>query len=139
MIIKWILLLPVSWFANFVAILLSPILALPCFVTIINGREWLIPQLSWFQTIDNPVDEGLVGGYFKTKNHYLARLYWLIRNPAYGFGQTVLGANPPAWQFKNPISIGFGYYLDINIGWKSHAGFTRLMYASRLLTFPKKY
>jgi hypothetical protein len=143
--LRWIVLFPANLFANLVAIILSPILALSCFVEIRNGREWLIPQLSWFQTFDNPVDAYGVDGYWKADGYatipspYICRLRWLQRNPAYGFGKSwLMGAEPPAWQFKQLLPVGFGYYLDINIGWKSHPPLTRLMYAGRLITCPRK-
>ena len=74
-------------------------------------------------------------GFVTTAHWY--RVCWLSRNPAYGFAQTVLGTEPPAWQIKKLMPIGFGYHLDINIGWKSHPPLTRLMYAGRILA-PRK-
>lgn len=94
---------------------------------------------------------------------YWYRLAWLCRNPAYGFSHTVLGfarnANAvfktktwkdfeirtwtnldgkKAFSVKGKLFITKQHYLDINIGWKSHKRFTRLMFADRLLSFPKK-
>lgn len=198
LIAKWIALLLVSWAVNIFAILFSPVFGL-CVKKVLytsyvkrSGREQTFIRyvmwdwLNWFQTFDNACDEYYWGVYGNTADvsvdkynlsallRYWYRVCWLARNPAYGFGQTVLGANPPAWQFKelvpvrSPIGVGIltghlavfyfifpiivvgiiaayfvylyaiNHTLDVNIGWKPHPPLTRLMYASRLLTFSKK-
>lgn len=44
-----------------------------------------------------------------------------------------------AFQIKGHYYITKNWYLDINIGWKSHDGFQDLMYAGRWVSFPRKY
>lgn len=149
--------------ANLVAVIFSPVFALcikkvPYITsvkrcndeTMIFDRYVLWDCLSWFQTFDNACDEYFWGMYGSAEKvtiaeyeqssalRYWYRVCWLARNPAYGFAQTVLGAEPPAWQFKQPVNLAFGYYLDVNIGWKSHKGFTRLMFAGRIFALRKK-
>ena len=162
--LRWLICFPLSIFLNLLTWVLSPILALPIFVTVIDGREWLIKPLRWFQTFDAPLDEGHFGGYFTTTNPYLYRMYWLVRNPAYGFGHFLLGVEPT---LNKPIVIGsvnkwdtgvdnweysdWGnafnlraqwffttkWFIRINIGWKGHYGFTRLMLTSHIT--PRKW
>ena len=43
--------------------LLAPLIALPVFVRVVDGREYLVRWLYWFQTFDNPLDEGYHGNY----------------------------------------------------------------------------
>lgn len=95
---------------------------------------------------------------------YFCRVAWLWRNSGYGFAQTVLGIEAKdtllnerirgereynrwhsrrdtskliAWQVKGKFYFTSARYLDINIGWKPHKGFSRLMYAGRILAFRK--
>lgn len=150
--------------------LLAPLLAL-CYTTDAQGREWLIAPLRWFQTHDNPVDEWRIGSYYKNCNwvnwdftkpfhRYLARYFWLCRNPAYGFAQW-LGIIPVG-TFKTVYKIGnwdtaftnyefilwdngFHYraqlyfyknhYLRLNLGWKGHSGFAKYMLAGHISPF----
>lgn len=150
--------------------LLAPLLAL-CYTKDVQGREWLITPLRWFQTHDNPVDEWRVGNYCKnchwvnwdfTKpfHRYLARYFWLCRNPAYGFAQ-LLGVVPrgemlthfsvgtwdsattnyhlTTWdncfQYRAQLYFYKTHYLRLNLGWKGHAGFTKYMLASHISPF----
>ena len=149
--------------------ILAPLLAL-CYTTI-EGREWLILPLRWFQTHDNPLDEWRVGGYYKhctwldwdfTKpfHRYLARYFWLCRNPAYGFAQLV-GITPKgdmrtiwdkgAWDsattnyhlttwdncfhYRAQLYIHKNHYIRINVGYKPHAGFSKYMIAGHFNPF----
>lgn len=90
---------------------------------------------------------------------YVCRLFWLWRNCAYGFSYNLFGRDligeevvtetgnekfgkwrrfilrSNSWQLKAHIPIGFGLQLDVNIGWKTHKGFPRAMYADRLISF----
>jgi len=106
--------------AVLLAWLLAPLLALTAFATEDKTTRQgnLPPWLRWFQTHDFPLDEvwrpsstaelwradGLFIGNFrafagKTPSdfrasawlRYLARVFWLCRNPAYGFRAQVLG------------------------------------------------
>lgn len=121
-------------------------------------REYLIKPFYYWQTFDNAVDEYFWGGFSKYsifpfirncteeqyKNswfiRYVYRVLWLQRNSAYGFAQYVFGRNPEDgyFQIKKDIPLFAGYTNSINIGWKSHRGFHRLMYAGRILGLRKK-
>lgn len=88
----YILLVPISLIITLIALLLSPIL--PLFATeqegwLDNHAKWgmgprLPTWLSWFQTPDNSLDGDAT---FEKINGtgYLAKIKWLIRNPAYAF------------------------------------------------------
>ena len=126
--------------------------------TIGFDREYLIKPFYYWQTFDNALDEYFWGGFSKYsifpfirnctedqyKNswfiRYLYRVLWVERNSAYGFAQYTFGRNPsqPHFQIKKDIPLFGGYYNSINIGWKSHSGFTRLMYAGRIIGIRKK-
>ena len=116
------------------------------------GRDMLAPWLSWFDTFDSATDEYWYGKYKRVVdkpeawyresafNRYLCRVWWLQRNSAYGFNYSVFGiaANSPlAWQYKACLPLPFGYWNNINIGWKAHAGFAKLMFAGRILGLRK--
>lgn len=61
--------------------------------------------LSWFQTFDASLDAGWQDGYIAAKwgtpglRRYLARVYWLYRNPGYGYSYWVGGVvfDPAQW------------------------------------------
>ena len=167
--LRWILSYPLAQATTFLTWLLAPLLAL-C-VTEIDGREWLIKPLRWFQTFDAPLDEWRCGTYYKNCNwlkwdftkpthRYLARVFWLYRNPAYGFAQYPLGINAGrllsvtyhgkwdngsnnreftrwenAFNFRAQWFFYGKRYLRINIGWKAHHGFSRLMLATHISPF----
>ena len=151
-----------AMYTVFLTWFLAPLLAL-CYITDAQGREWLILPLRWFQTHDNPVDEWRVGNYYKNCNwvnwdfnkpfhRYLARYFWLCRNPAYGFAQLV--GIVPIGQMTTCFDVGIwdsattnyhlvkwdncfhyraqlyfykNHYLRLNLGWKAHAGFSKFM------------
>ena len=87
--------------------LLAPLIALPVFVRVIDGREYLVRWLYWFQTFDNPLDEGYYGNYglsewvnrfradYSTSalSRYAFRVYWLWRNSVYGFARHPFGVD----------------------------------------------
>ena len=87
--------------------ILAPIIALPMFVRVIDGREYLVRCLYWFQTFDNPLDEGYYGNYglsewvnqFRADYassglcKYMFRVYWLWRNSVYGFARHPFGVS----------------------------------------------
>lgn len=103
-----------------------------------NGREWLIKPLMWFQSFDNPVDEWWATddnkyfedcSWFKGKTvddfknsawlRYVARFFWVCRNPAYGFAQFGFGWMPGA---ENVVTEPF------NKGqWQSGSNYKRLV------------
>ena len=88
---------------------------------------------------------------------YACRVMWLWRNSAYGFayhlygrvlGETIststngdeskgfwylLTRRKSSWQLKMKIPAGSKFFININIGWKTHKGFPRCMYAGRLI------
>lgn len=88
---------------------------------------------------------------------YLCRVLWMWRNPAYGFSYHWFGRALDAvvtveevgdkaqglWVRRTKRGSSFQYqahrpvgkfYLDINIGWKEHDGFPRVMYAGRVIS-----
>ena len=115
-----------------------------------NTNFWLKPVREWTQS---DYDTSWLIRYF-------CRVAWLWRNTGYGFSHYVLGINASednatilshqwfgltqkrwysknrgiclAWQVKGFIWLTKTYYIDINIGWKSHRNFKRLMYAGRI-------
>lgn len=141
---RYFLLAPLSAIFTLLAILLSPILAL-C----IKKDGYLPNWLSWFQTPDNPAigDESFQTNQMSwTTSKYLYALFWLCRNPAYGFDH-LLGARIPdgftysskgdegttnsplhegwvyrridnAWQFYFVKRLTKTKCLKLNLGWK---------------------
>lgn len=94
---------------------------------------------------------------------YICRVFWHSRNIAYGFNLNVLGFTPidatvvttqlrqfkvttwysrygfaKAFQVQGNLFITKSYYFNINIGWKAHKQVQKLMFAGRLLQFPRK-
>lgn len=114
--------------------------------TLTLQRDRLVWWLNWFDTMDNATDEYFYGMYDYAENvtqaeydnskwlQYKFRVLWLQRNSAYGLRNTKLFTLPKdskwAWQYKGG-SIIKG--RTINIGWKAHKGFDRLMYAGRII------
>lgn len=90
--LRYLLLVPISLFITLVGIILAP--ALPLLASqqsgwLDNHSNWgvgprLPSWLSWFQTPDNSLDGDAT---FQQINgvSYLAKIKWLIRNPAYAF------------------------------------------------------
>ncbi len=120
--------------------------------TVTMQREYLWGILDLWSTHDNAVDEGWYGlyeipflankaqsDYDKSRLiRYWCRVWWLSRNTAYGW--TYLLFSLPVgkgWQFKKDIPLWFGYYNSVNIGWKSHKGMPRLLYANRIIGLRK--
>lgn len=115
-------------------------------------RDSLVWWLAWFDTDDNATDEFWYGAYGNTINvtqayydshavyRWWCRVRWLNRNSMYTFNRKFLGLSkdsPLAWQYKADIRLGRGYYNSVNIGFKAHKGFERLMYAGRILGIRK--
>ncbi|MDE3023316.1 MAG: hypothetical protein KGI54_15955 [Pseudomonadota bacterium] len=106
-----------------------------------NLPKWL----KWFQTFDATCDEAWKGGYIAASwgstpfRRYLARVYWLYRNPAYGWDYWPFGMQfiPNEWTVKKYTSIkssvtffaigpklAFNFYMQrgglyVKIGWKA--------------------
>ena len=81
---RYFLLLPASITFTLLAYLLAPVL--PLFAK--DG--WLPRRLNWFQTPDNSIDgdDGWRNEHLVGWPRYLKRVFWLWRNPAYGFEWT---------------------------------------------------
>jgi len=64
-----------------------------------NDKGWLPNWLSWVQTFDDTLDAGSRDGVFTTNSVFLARVFWLYRNPGYGFSYWALGVpfNASEW------------------------------------------
>ena len=119
--------------------------------TLLLERDKLVWWLTWFDTDDNATDEWWYGVYGKqawTQADYddsilmrwYCRMMWLQRNSAYTFNRKFFGMakdSPLAWQYKAKLPLLFGYYNDVNIGWKSHNGIEKLMFAGRILGIRK--
>lgn len=188
MIIRYCISAPISILLTLLTWVLSPILALPIFIVIENNRQWLMKPVRWFQTHDTAIDEYWLDNYFKSNSifknktqkdfienkwyQYIGRMFWLCRNPAYGFAHYIFGWesngkntdtiiikkgnwDSPESNIKlvlrdNPDSIIFTrksfqlqsqfyfykkHYLRINMGWKSHTGFTKMMLATFISPF----
>lgn len=94
-VLRWLLMLIADLTVFVLAWLLAPIL--PLFAV---GKEQLPDWLSYFSAEDNPLD-GDVGyitlhapfkGYSQHGiKRYINRVWWLVRNPGYGFSYQVLG------------------------------------------------
>ncbi|WP_231409615.1 hypothetical protein [Ralstonia solanacearum] len=104
-----------------------------------NLPRWL----RWFQTFDASLDAGWRDGYISRSwgdtpiRRFLARVYWLYRNPAYGWDYWPLGVrfNPCAWRVVRyvesdaltlfvAVGNGFNVYYHgrfgmLKLGWKA--------------------
>jgi hypothetical protein len=157
--INWLLLLPLvgrilSPFACLFiwrAALTDTVKRLDKRVVMLN-RDNLVLWLSWFATDDNNVDEYWYGMYGNTSNvtqeyydthaiyRWWCRVLWLQRNNLYTFNRKFFGLpkdSPLAWQYKAKWPLLFGWYNDVNIGFKAHKGIDRLMFAGRFLGLRK--
>ena len=92
--LRWLLMLVADLTVFVLAWLLAPIL--PAFAI---GKDHLPDWLSYFSAEDNPLD-GDVGyitlhapfkGMQTGWRRYINRVWWLVRNPGYGFSYQVLG------------------------------------------------
>ena len=115
-------------------------------------REYIWGIFSLWATHDNAVDEGWWGLYdipFLANTtqadydnselvRYWCRLWWLSRNTAYGWHYLLFSLPlDDGWQYKAQKPLLFGYYNDINIGWKSHKSKPRKLYANRIIGLRK--
>ena len=105
------------------------------------GRERLVWWLYWFQTFDNPLDEGFYGNYglhqwvnryranYETSglSKYMFRVYWLQRNAIYGFARWPFGATAHDFtrqDFKNGyllVGVGSGWLSGFGLHWRYSA------------------
>lgn len=121
---KYLLLAPLSIAFTLLAILLSPILAL-----LVKSDGYLPDWLSWFQTPDNPAigDKMFQENQMSwTKSKYLYALFWLCRNPAYGFDHAIGARIPEGFTYTSkgdeattnaPIHNGW-VYRKIDNAWQ---------------------
>ena len=106
--------------------------------------------LTWLDTDDNATDEYWYGVYSTTKTQeyydthrvyrWWCRVMWLQRNSAYTFNRKFFGIAPDSplrWQYKGQYPLLFGYFNDVNCGWKSHKGIQKLMLAGRVIGIRK--
>lgn len=115
-------------------------------------RASLVWWLTWFDTDDNSTDEYWYGMYGLTKHftqaqydksailRWFMRVLWLQRNNLYTFNRKFFGlerSSKWAWQYKAKWPLLFGYYNDVNIGYKAHRGIDRLMFAGRIIGIRK--
>lgn len=162
--VSWALLWPLLFLIGLMARILSPIAAMfivraPRLDTVkrrgkqmlLLERDSLVWWLTWFDTDDNATDEWWYGIYGKPNwtqadydaskiKRWYCRMLWLQRNSAYTFNRKFFGIakdNPLAWQYKADVPLCFGYYNAINIGYKAHKGFNKLMFAGRILGIRK--
>lgn len=94
---------------------------------------------------------------------YLCRVHWMYRNNAYGFLYHIFGRPkevgaytkeygiedsgkfwyflqvfPSSWKLEAQIPYPFTKrYTSVNIGWKAHKGFDKVMYANRVFNLRK--
>jgi len=104
-VIRWAVGAVLLWLGKAITVLVSPIVSLPVFVvhveeSVLTGfpslhpgkpREFLVKPLRWMQTHDAPLDEWRYEAYSEgsrwRENKYMARVFWLCRNPAYGLAE----------------------------------------------------
>jgi len=163
----WAILWPFIFLIGIFARLISPFACMfvtraPYYTTVkrmgkvyaLLERDRLVWWLTWLDTDDNATDEYFYGMYGATATwtqeqydgsrvrRWLCRVLWLQRNSAYTFNRKVFGISPNswlAWQYKAVKPIKFLWWTknDINIGWKSHKGIDKLLYAGRIVGLRK--
>ncbi len=87
---KYSLFAMVSVAADLLAFILAPIAALPIFVRVEQGREYLISFWKWITTHDAQINSGHLDNYWPAPTTklglYWSRVRWIWRNPAYQVG-----------------------------------------------------
>jgi hypothetical protein len=141
--LRWVILAVIMLAFTLMAMLLAPVL--PAFA---SADGWLPRWLWWFQTPDNTLDGdgGWVHEHLQWRyklpeppRTYVGRAGWLLRNPAYGFGEmlsiprgsivTLSGQKPvsgerePYGWFFLRTTTGWQLYRTwpwgrVNLGWK---------------------
>lgn len=72
-ILRYLLILPISWVATLLAYACAPISALPVFVRLgITGREYYVRLWQWLATHDAPADSFFIDAYF-TRSFLMGR------------------------------------------------------------------
>ena len=176
-VLKWLMLLPLKLVAMLLAVLLAPLAA---GVSMFRADNSLPEWLGWMLTRDNSIDalwqqEQHLDGYWWLRDldeiafqqdpllRWLARMLWLIRNPAAGLSDTLgyesigqpvriwaqrgvwdsgetnwlIQTWPGAWQVKAQLFYRAGgtRFLRINLGWKSVSNRSRLIYTNHVNPF----
>jgi hypothetical protein len=98
MIIKYLLFIPISFLMYIQNFFTAPLVVLLS-QSDEHGQSWLTSSWVWWQTPDNPLegDEGYRTLHAPFKNpinffqKYINKVFWLYRNPMYGFNISVLG------------------------------------------------
>jgi hypothetical protein len=88
----------------------------------------LYNEKSWFKAVREWTQADYDNCWFK---RYYCRVAWLMRNNAYGWNYKLFSLpndSPYLWQYENKER-------GTNIGYKSHKGFNRSIYANRLFKF----
>ena len=172
-LLRWLALLLVKLVAMLLAVLLAPLAA---GISMFRADNSLPEWLGWMLTRDNSIDalwqqrQHLSGYLWLPQSpaayqrsdalRWLARMLWLIRNPAAGLsdmlgyesaGQPVrvwtqrgvwdggstnwlIQTWPGAWQVKAQLFYRQGgrYFLRVNLGWKSVSNRSRLIYTNHI-------
>lgn len=156
-ILRWLLYAPVGVCANIVVWLTCWLLPVFSFFT----DDGQLPRcLRWAQTHDNSLDSlwaGSEGAKHRANNsypwlyqysneqiaqsyilRYLARMFWLIRNPAYGFAHDVLGFSDRNAEriYGREYYGGTKYVYDSGRGWWNRYAWT---YRRDIPLFGKRY
>ncbi len=138
-----IALYPAMALLSFGFTLFSMLFVYPWLPLFANEKGEVPRCFKWFVTFDASLDEGWKGGYLNPRwgknrfTRYLARLYWLYRNPGQGFDYYVLWVrfDPQQWQVIQAIddahlvrfiAVGpaFNIYVHgrfgmLKLGWKA--------------------
>ncbi|MBN4667885.1 hypothetical protein HUS70_13870 [Pandoraea nosoerga] len=126
------------------AVVVFAVLCVNWWAVLLADDDGNLPSwLRWFQTFDASIDAGWRDGYFPTewgetpRMRYLARVLWLLRNPAYGLDYWLFGLTFDArgWRVLANIerddlvlffAVGNGVNLyyhgplgEAKIGWKA--------------------
>ena len=173
-VLRWVVMLPLKLAAMIVAVLLAPLAA---GVSMFRADASLPAWLGWMLTRDNPLDalwqqRQHIDGYSWLRDlpasafersgwlRWLARMLWLIRNPAAGLsdmlgyesagqpvrvwaqrgvwdsGETMwlIRSWPGAFQVQAQLFYRRGgrHFLRVNIGWKSVSNRSRLIYTNHI-------
>ena len=139
-IVRYLLILPLSWTATLLAYLFAPLAALPVFVHVgSDSREYYVWLWRWLTTHDAPADTFFIDGYFIdswilgrfTREQiraspflrYVGRVLWIWRNPAYQvkhwLGYDTSGSEP-IHRIKEADGVG---RMFIRKNHKGHTGF----------------
>lgn len=90
-------------------------------------RQYLLPWLRWAGSDDNAIDEAFWDGYIFTNVpidyyndnkilQYLARVYWVMRNPAMSFNRKVLGVKVTSLTYsKKKVIKLFGSNVGLTV------------------------